>query len=152
MNKTIAFPFVALLMLMATSCTSRLTDFTVISTKNVPLGDLSELKKAPVRVKGKDMASMILIVPTGVPNLKEAIDKAIEQYPGAVALADGVVKSKFVDFLLYGRHGYIVEGTPLYPVDVNGNIQTSNNQQQQVQQQSQQSTAIMVFHDVELMV
>ena len=65
---------------------------------------------------------MILFIPLGAPNLKEAIDKAIEQHPGAVALADGVVKSKWMSFLLYGQTSYIVEGTPLYPAD----LQASN--------------------------
>lgn len=108
-----------LFVLLASSCTSRLTDFTVISTKNVPIGEQpTNLSKAPTRVKGVDKSHWILFFPIGFPNLKEAIDKAIAKYPGAVALADGVVKSKEWHAILYGQMSYIVEGTPLYPADM----------------------------------
>ena len=101
----------------ATSCTTRLTDFTVISTKNVPLGkDAANLKKGDTRVKGKDKIHVVLGIPIGTPNMKEAIDKAIEQNPGCVGLVDGVLKSTGWWALLYGQQGYIVEGTPLYEV------------------------------------
>ena len=118
----------AVFVLMASSCSSRLTDFTVISTKNVPIGTQStNLKKATVRVKGVDKSHLVLFFPLGTPNLKEAIDRAIEQYPGAIALADGVVKSKFIYFLLYGQNSYIVEGTPLYPADMQQGTYNSPN-------------------------
>ncbi len=108
-----------LIVVLVSSCTVRVTDFTVISTKNVPIGQQpTNLAKASTRVKGVDKAHIILFIPTGSPNLKEAIDKAIEKYPGAVALSDGVVKSKSMWFLLYGQISYIVEGTPLYPADL----------------------------------
>ncbi len=120
------FLFVAAFTLLASSCTQRLTDFTVISTKNVPIGNQpTDLKKGNMRVQGVDKRHIILFIPLGFPNLKEAIDKAIEKYPGAIALADGVVKSKFMDFLVYGFNSYIVEGTPLYPSDL---VQPNNNQ------------------------
>ena len=45
--------------------------------------------------------------------MKEAIDRALEKVPGAVALVDGVVSSKFIYFLVGGMNAYIVEGTPL---------------------------------------
>lgn len=72
-----------------------------------------------------DKKPIILSIPIGSPNLKEAIDKAIEQCSGAIALADGVVKSKFLYFFFYGQNSYIVEGTPLFPSD----YQPSNNQE-----------------------
>lgn len=103
-----------LLLALLSSCTQRLTDFTVISTKNYPVENPICVKKAPNRVKGKDSKPMILAIPIGSPNLKDAIDNAIEQYPGAVGLADGVVKTNFWWAILYGQNSYIVEGTPLY--------------------------------------
>lgn len=56
-------------------------------------------------------------IPLGFPNMKEAIDKAIEKYPGAIGLVDGVVKSKGWTAILYGQNSYVVEGTPLYEAD-----------------------------------
>jgi len=106
--------------LLMSSCVHRLTDFTVISTRNVPLG-ISDavLHKADKRVKAEDKIPIVLGIPIGSPNMKEAIDKAIEQYPGAIGLADGVIKSKSFWALLYGEQGYVVEGTPLYEVNDN---------------------------------
>ncbi len=124
------------------SCTHRLTDFTVISTKNVPLGDdAASLEKAPNRVRGVDRAHTVLFIPFGTPNMKEAIDKAIEQYPGAVGLVDGVVKSNGWSVLLYGQSSYIVEGTPLYVEDV-------EDMKIPVESGSRQGNAVMFFHEV----
>lgn len=101
--------------LLMSSCTQRLIDFTIISSKNVPITDKgTEFQKATSRVKGVDSKWSVLFVP-GVPNMKEAIDRAIEQYPGAVALTDGVVYQKSWTCFLVGQNKYIVEGTPLYP-------------------------------------
>jgi len=77
-------PFLFLL----TSC--RLTDFTVISTKNVTL----DVKKDARRTKAWGWT------------VKDAIDNAIEAAgPGYDALIDGVVSSRFI--------GYSVKGTPI---------------------------------------
>lgn len=101
------------------SCTHRLTDFTVISTKNIPIGEgvHTDFQKGTKRVKGSDLAHQVLFLPLGFPNMKEAIDKAIEQIPGAIGLVDGVVKQSSWTCLLYGQNKYIVEGTPLFPTD-----------------------------------
>lgn len=147
MYKKTSILLAVLFVLLASSCTSRLTDFTVISTKNVPIGNQpTNLSKATTRVKGVDKAHFILFIPTGVPNLKEAIDKAIEKYPGAIALADGVVKSKMWHALLYGQTSYIVEGTPLYPSDVQQ--ATSNNQNQLTEKPATDTSFMRITHQV----
>jgi len=101
------------------SCTRRLTDFTVISTKNIPIGEgvHTDFQKGTKRVKGTDVSHTVLFLPLGFPNMKEAIDKAIEEIPGAIGLVDGVVKSSGWTCLLYGQNKYIVEGTPLFPTN-----------------------------------
>ena len=102
-------------MVLLSSCTRRITDFTIISTRNVPIGQKSAvLEKAGSRVKGKDTAHSFLMLQFGLPNMKEAIDKALEKYYGAVALADGVVKSNWWSIFIYGQNSIIVEGTPIY--------------------------------------
>ncbi|MGZ6519130.1 MAG: hypothetical protein ACXVED_16195, partial [Bacteroidia bacterium] len=66
------------------------------------------------RIKGEDKKSIVIFIPTGVPNVKEAMDNAIESTPGAVALVDGVVTEyKWYIPYIYGEFGYEVEGTPL---------------------------------------
>lgn len=100
--------------LFLTGCSTRMIDFTVISTKNIDWAKADSFKRGTSRVDGEDLIHLIIFIPTGVPNLKEAVDKAIESVPGAVALLDGVVTYKFwwIPYI-YGQQSYIVEGTPL---------------------------------------
>lgn len=98
---------------LLSSCTARLVDFTVISTKALDLTGGKAYVKGNERVEGVDKIHLILGFPTGTVNLKEAIDMAIESTPGCVALMDGVVSSKAWFAVFYGQSMYIVEGTPL---------------------------------------
>jgi hypothetical protein len=110
------FSFIAASAALAllSGCTTRITDFTVISTKNVDISTIGHSKRGTNRIEGRDTAHTIIFVPTGIPNLKEAIDRAIENVPGAVALVDGVVYHEYFYIpCIYGRASYVVEGTPL---------------------------------------
>lgn len=105
---------ILVLLLPLTGCTARLVDYTIISTKNVDLARAATFQRGKSRVEGKDSASIIIFIPTGVPDVKEAIDRAIESVPGAVALVDGVVTYHFFYIpYIYGKETYMVEGTPL---------------------------------------
>ncbi|MBN1182130.1 MAG: hypothetical protein JXB49_07575 [Bacteroidales bacterium] len=110
--KKVLLSFIVIATLLA-GCTQRIVDFTVISTKNVDMSKASTFTRGKSRVEGKDVAYIILFIPTGIPNVKEAIDKALESVPGSVALVDGVLSSKMAYFILGGMTGYVVEGTPL---------------------------------------
>jgi hypothetical protein len=107
--------FLGLVMILCAffGCTTRLVDFTIISTKNVDLSKASTFQRGKTRMQGKDMVHIILCIPIGTPNMKQAIDKALEKTPGAIALVDGVIFSKSWDVILYGQMMYVVEGTPL---------------------------------------
>lgn len=95
-------------------CVTRLVDFTVISTKNIDLAKGASFERAKSRTKGEDLVCIIIFVPTAVPNIKTAIDRAIESVPGAVALLDGVISQKaWYIPLIFGQSGFVVEGTPL---------------------------------------
>ena len=65
------------------------------------------------RGEGIDRIHVIITLPMGRPDLKEAIDRAIETTPGAVALLDGVIYTKFWTAIVYGQSQFAVEGTPL---------------------------------------
>lgn len=83
----------------------RLYDLTIVSSRNVPLGQQGvELKKIAERVEGRSEKEDW--------NLKEAIDQALNVYPGSIALSDAVVYKK-------GKR-LIVEGFPLYPDEGTG--------------------------------
>ena len=153
-----------LTLLLTSSCTHRLTDFTVISTKNVPVGQgvNTEFVKGNTRVTGKDLSHVVLFIPFGTPNMKDAIDRAIEATPGAIGLVDGVVKSNSWYALLYGQNAYIVEGTPLFassdavPGGNNANFNGTNQVQQSQQPYnqnnyrpaSQNTSTLIFFHEV----
>jgi hypothetical protein len=117
MNMRAKLKFGTLLMAATTvvllsGCVTRITDFTLLSTKNIDLTKASTFKRSATRVTGEDTISIIIFIPTGVPHVKEAVDKALEGVPGAVALVDGVVKSSGWWFI-FGQSSIIVEGTPL---------------------------------------
>jgi hypothetical protein len=106
---------------VAAGCTIRLTDFTMISTKNIELARAATFKRAANRTRGKDTTYIIVAVPTGQPNMKEAIDRAIESVPGAIALVDGVIYStSWYIPMIYGENSYVVEGTPLIDPSIIG--------------------------------
>ncbi len=91
-------------------CTQRIVDFTVISTKNVRVPSTEKGSRSV----GEDCALMILGIPTGIPDMEEAIDRAIE-YGGRDmdALIDGVVYATFWYAFVVAESCYKVEGTPI---------------------------------------
>jgi hypothetical protein len=111
MKRNFLFGFTALFLL--SSCSQRILDFTIVSTKNVDLSRAAKFTRSKTRTEGTDMVHIIIYVPLGVPNMKEAIDRALEKVPGAVALVDGVVYNKHWWAIIYGQDMYVVEGTPL---------------------------------------
>lgn len=99
MKKLIISSFV---LLSLTSCSQRLIDFTVISSKNV---NLNIDKTKGKRVSGKSM----MVFAIGV-HVKDAVDKALEKAgPDYDLLVDGVVR--VVHYPFWG--GYKVEGTAI---------------------------------------
>ena len=105
---------ITICMALVSGCSTRITDFTFISSKNIDLSRGADFKRSTVRVKGEDRKSIVIFIPTGVPNVKEALDKAIESTPGAVGLVDGVIThySWYIPYI-YGESWYEVDGTPL---------------------------------------
>jgi hypothetical protein len=96
------------------SCSHRVLDFTLISTKNVDLSKATFFEKGKQRVNGEDKVHIIIVIPTGSVSIKEAVDRAIETTPGCVALLDGVIYTKFFWIpYIYGQASATVEGTPL---------------------------------------
>lgn len=130
------------------SCSHRLVDFTLISTKNVPMDQTLDLAKADKRVKGEDSKGIVLSVPLGMPNMKEAIDRAIESYPGAIALSDGVIYAKGWTCFFYGKNKYVVEGTPVYPNN-GGSAQTAGQPAARSVMPAAVPAAVQLVHEVQ---
>lgn len=98
---------IALAMAAAVSgCTTRVADLTIASSKNVNLnsGQFTEGR----RVEGTDSIPVV-IIPLGQPNIKEAIDRAIEKDQCAVGLSNVVINQEFFAFL-FGMVQFTAEG------------------------------------------
>jgi hypothetical protein len=106
--------------IVLTSCSQRLFDFTIVSTKNINLEKLSSLEKGSERTSGEDKSSIIIFIPTSTIEIDQAIDNTIEGIPGCVALLDGVVYSKFwwIPYI-YGEQKFVIEATPLIDPTIN---------------------------------
>lgn len=106
MIKTAKMFAVGLMALSLAGCTVRLIDFTAISSKNCDIpGTRGE------RTEGRDLTWILLGFPLGgPPNLKEAVDRAIEK-GGGDCLVDGVLYQKAWSALVIGQVGFVVEGT-----------------------------------------
>jgi hypothetical protein len=110
--------------LVLAGCATRIGDFTMLSTQNVDLSRAGEFKRSASAIEGKDTMHIILGIKTK-PNidLKEAIDRALAKFPGAVALVNVRLYTTGWSILgLYGQTSYIVSGTAL----VDPNLVPSN--------------------------
>ena len=109
-----ALAVVAVLAVVLTGCMQRLGAFTVISTRNIEWSRAAEYQRDNRRVMGEDLAHIIVIVPTKFNvTIEDAVDKALDKVPGAVALVDAVLRYKQVYAVVYQRLSYIVEGSVL---------------------------------------
>lgn len=97
---------VALGAILLSGCTVRVADLTVASTKNYNLNGAKFVKGK--RVTAEDSYAVILF-PTGIPNVKTAADRAIEQDKCAVGLSD-VVVTQLNHAFIFGKIGLRVEG------------------------------------------
>lgn len=97
---------------LLTSCTQRVLDFTIVSSKQMNMRVEDSGKSN--RVEGKDGVYWFITIPLGTPNLKEAVDRAIESAgPGYDALIDGVIYAQTYWYIVTGYSGYKVIGTPI---------------------------------------
>lgn len=90
-------------------CSIRMMDLTVGSSKNFDINS-GNLQKGE-RITGEDSVPMFLMIPFGAPNMKEAVDSAIEKDHCAVGLSDMVItQNNHTLLMLIGSFGYEVEG------------------------------------------
>jgi len=103
-----AIPFTALVFIAAavSGCTTRLADLTVASSKNINLH--SSALSSGRRVEGSDSVGVVLL-PLGRPNVKTAIDRAVENDRCAVGLSDVVIDQE-IFALIFGYVKLNVKG------------------------------------------
>lgn len=99
--------------LALSSCSQRIGDFTMVTTKNY---ERQQQYKMVGRMEGKDMVGQILGIPLGSPDLKNAVDDAIHAGSGTY-LANAVISTAWWTAIVYGEMGYKVVGDVYAPVD-----------------------------------
>ena len=99
--------FLFLLLLLFIGCSTRVADFTIISTRNVDMDGNYEL--VGTKVEGKDMIPIITYIPMGSPSIEDAIDDALNSVDGDI-MTDVTVRSNVLWFFYFGTHTYVVVG------------------------------------------
>ncbi len=99
-----------------------------MSTKNIDWSRANEYTRNTLnRRTGRDIAHIIIFIPTQwQPTIEDAVDKAIEQVPGGVALVDAVVRFRSWYIPFYGQDGFTVEGTVLVDPILTNNDEQAN--------------------------
>ena len=98
--------FLCASLLVLDACSTRLGDFTVLSTKNV---DVSGVKQGD-RFTGEHCINTVLGFPLGEVNWKTAMDQALEKGKGDL-MVDAVVSSKAWSVIVFGEMCIVMEGT-----------------------------------------
>jgi hypothetical protein len=123
MKKALMVSLVGLLVLLAVACTTRLGSFTVISTRNIEWNRAGEYKRSSERIEGVDTVHIILFFPTKTSiDMQTAVDDALDQIPGAVAVIDAVLSLRNWSVWVYGQTSYIVTGSVLVDPVIAGSI------------------------------
>jgi hypothetical protein len=113
-NKRLTYRIIAILgLLMLSSCVTRIADLTLVSTKNIDLSDTQLDARKGQRQTGEDCRFFLLgFIPFGLPDLKEAVDEALEKGKGNI-MVDEVTEVKDTWVVLGHIICYKVEGTVL---------------------------------------
>lgn len=98
---------------MLSSCSMRVADLTMVSTKNIDLSDTQLDARKGQRQTGEDCRFNLLgLIPFGLPNMEEAVDKALEKGKGNV-MVDEVTEYKIIWVVIGFISCIDVEGTVL---------------------------------------
>jgi hypothetical protein len=94
-------------------CSNRIADLTLVSTKNIDLSSAKFDVNKGQRAKGEDcVISLLGLIPLGIPNLENAVDKALQNGNGNI-MVDQVTSRSEVYFIIAARSCIDVEGTVL---------------------------------------
>ena len=102
------FLVLAVFILCTAGCSSRVGDFTIISTKNVDIG--SNYVKVASQADGSDIKPIIVVFPMGTANIKAAIDDILRKNDGDL-VTDVVIDSSYWYIpYVFGQTGFTVKG------------------------------------------
>lgn len=104
-------------MLISAGCATTVARLSIASTADMQFGKAGGywVDQSNV-VVGKDVTHTIVVFPCGGRDIPEAMNAALQAAPGAVALANVVIREKgwWIPFI-YGRDWFEVTGNPIFP-------------------------------------
>ena len=107
-NRTLSVAILWLSLFILVGCTTRLGDFSVLSTKNI---DVSGVKPGD-RYSGEDCVGLLFgMVPMGDVNWKNAMDQALEKGKGDVMVDVVLTATGWVIPYIFGQSCIVIEGT-----------------------------------------
>ena len=105
------FLLIFILVFLIQGCSYRMGDMTLVSTRNIAKEkiDLSKTSSQGV-FEGVDYRHIIIFIPTGIANIEEAIDKALDAGGGSF-MTDVVLYYKwwYIPYI-YGRTSMVAKG------------------------------------------
>ena len=119
MNKLCIIAMAAISM-AAVGCKTRIADFTAYSTKNIDIAKSLHRIDTTQRVSGRDTRWLVVCVPLGMPNIKDAADIAIAKVPNCVGLSDVAIYDGGWWGILTGQTWFEIEGNPIFEVEGSG--------------------------------
>lgn len=117
MKSTLQFCLMLVVVITTSSgCTTRpILDFTVLSTRSLPVGGLEGLQRRETRAFGESGQQRFIVFPVGDISIRTSLERAISSVPGCVALVDGSITLQeriFFPFI-YADSKIVIQGTPL---------------------------------------
>ena len=119
MRKALTIILTVSVLLGFTSCSHKLGNLTMISTRNIETSkEYKELKRSVIG-KDKSLQKLLLLFgPFGSPDMELALNKAVSTVPGGEFMKNLIIKERYNWYLLFSIRVLIVEG------DVWGTAQT----------------------------
>ena len=126
---------VAVLGLLAAGCQTRVTHYTMLSTRKLDVSRMDDLAEEPRRAEGKFTVMAVGKIPLSLRGaayevmgrsnsnwqIDQAVERALTRSPGAVAMADVVLYDTMVSVpFLWEYRSCTVKGRPVVPVPGGG--------------------------------
>jgi hypothetical protein len=114
--------------LLMGGCTTRIGDFTIMSSKNIDLSRVGEFYRSATTVQGSDSVITVLFffpVSSKTTDLKTAMDNALSKIPGSQAIVDVRFSRRKLNFVLFQIETFIVSGNVLFDPTLAGAPETS---------------------------
>lgn len=103
-------------------CAERIATFSLVSTRNVDLSRVDTFVAVDRETEGEDVVPHVLLLRNRRANVQDAVDAAIRQWRGGVAMQNVTVEREVWSVFFYGEEIVRVRGTVLIDPRPGGTI------------------------------